>query len=165
MATNVIFSEKLCRSIEHWRQVLRMNAVSCSLVVLNLVATTLGISWVNPSYYMYMMIGLKCSRCEGFLFEAYGKSNISSSIRMMLRDVRIARNEEVDINLCLDEFSRAGLVNSLDNSTKIFLADEADITFVDAPPKGTADVGFDINLSSNDVTIYKLNPLVCRQVK
>jgi hypothetical protein len=31
----------------------------------------------------------------------------------------------------LDEFTRAGLMNSLDKSTKIFLTDEADISLVD----------------------------------
>jgi hypothetical protein len=37
----------------------------------------------------------------------------------------------VNSNLCLDEFSRVGLIQSLDKCTKIFMADEADITFVD----------------------------------
>lgn len=78
------------------------------------------------------MIVLRHCSAKCFSSEAYGKSNISHMIRKVLRDVRSARAEEVDVNLCLDEFSRAGLVNSLGNSTKIFMADEADITFADA---------------------------------
>lgn len=69
---------------------------------------------------------------KGFSLIAYGKSNISGLIRKVLREIRLARGEEMDVNLCLDEFSRAGLINSLGNSTKIFLADEADIAFADA---------------------------------
>ena len=65
-------------------------------------------------------------------FKAYGKSEISNLIRSVMRTVRFARGEDTDVDLCLDEFSRAGLMNSLDKSTKIFMADEADITFVDA---------------------------------
>ncbi|CAF4625480.1 unnamed protein product, partial [Rotaria magnacalcarata] len=34
--------------------------------------------------------------------------------------------------MCLDEFTRAGLMNCLDKSTKIFMSDEADMVFVDA---------------------------------
>ena len=65
-------------------------------------------------------------------FEAYGKSDISNIMRKVLQSVRLARGEDVDINLCLDEFSRAGLINLLDKCTKIFIADEANITFADA---------------------------------
>jgi hypothetical protein len=50
----------------------------------------------------------------------------------VLRSVRLARGDDVDVNLCLDEFTRAGLMNTLDKSTKIFMADEADMTFADA---------------------------------
>jgi hypothetical protein len=35
-------------------------------------------------------------------------------------------------NVCLDEFTRAGLMNCLDKCTKIFMTDEADMAFVDA---------------------------------
>jgi hypothetical protein len=35
-------------------------------------------------------------------------------------------------DLCLDEFTKAGLINALDKCTKIFITDEADMTFVDA---------------------------------
>lgn len=43
---DVMFSEGLVKSVEEWCQVLRMDAVSCSLALINIVATTLEISWV-----------------------------------------------------------------------------------------------------------------------
>lgn len=42
----VMFSEPLKSSVEKWCRVLRMDAVSCSLALINIVATTLGLSWV-----------------------------------------------------------------------------------------------------------------------
>lgn len=66
------------------------------------------------------------------MFLAFGKSEISSLIRSVLRAVQCARGEDDVGDMCLDEFSRAGLAKALNNSTKIFLADEADVSFVDA---------------------------------
>jgi hypothetical protein len=65
-----------------------------------------------------------------FLFLAYGKSDITKLIRSILDSICIAHEHETD--LCLDEFTRAGLINCLDKYTKIFMTDEADMTFVGA---------------------------------
>ncbi|CAF3726671.1 unnamed protein product [Rotaria sp. Silwood1] len=65
-----------------------------------------------------------------FGFSAYGKSNITNLIRNVLHTISTASGE--NMNMCLDEFIRAGLMNCLDKCTKIFMTDEADMAFVDA---------------------------------
>jgi hypothetical protein len=44
----------------------------------------------------------------------------------------VGHGETGDSDTCFDEFSRAGLMNALDKSTKLYISDEADIAFVDA---------------------------------
>ena len=61
---------------------------------------------------------------------AFGKSDITNLIRSVLHS--ICEANEQSMNMCLDEFTRAGLMNCLDKSTKIFMTDEADMAFVDA---------------------------------
>jgi hypothetical protein len=51
-------------------------------------------------------------------------------VRHVLQVVSTANGQNNDF--CVDEFTRAGLMNCLDKSTKIFLTDEADISFVDS---------------------------------
>jgi hypothetical protein len=63
---------------------------------------------------------------------AYGKSDISSLIRRILSAIHRAHGGDGITDLCLDEFSRAGLLSALDRCTKIFMTDEADMTFADA---------------------------------
>lgn len=41
-----MFSGPLTNSVNKWCQVLRMDAVSCSLSLINIVATTLELSWI-----------------------------------------------------------------------------------------------------------------------
>ena len=49
----------------------------------------------------------------------------------MLASIRCVNGDDNTDDMCLDEFSRAGLMNSLNKSTKIFMTDETDITLVD----------------------------------
>ncbi len=63
------------------------------------------------------------------MYLAYGKSDITNLIRQVLHAICIASEQVVD--LCLDEFTRPGLMNCLDKCTKIFITDEADMVFAD----------------------------------
>ena len=64
LGPEVMFSEDLVNSVNEWCQVLRMDAISCSLALINIVATTLEFSWVLRSagddervpLNLYMMI-------------------------------------------------------------------------------------------------------------
>jgi len=51
-------------------------------------------------------------------------------VRYLLSLIDEANNENNDY--WMDEFTRAGLMNSLDKSTKIFISDEADIAFTES---------------------------------
>jgi len=64
-----------------------------------------------------------------YLYLAYGKSDITKLVRHVLHSIAAANGTNGDV--CVDEFTRAGLINSLDRSTKIFITDEADISFAD----------------------------------
>jgi hypothetical protein len=124
-----------------------MNSLSSAIALLNIIATTLQFSSVArssderlnvPLNFYNMIIARSCNMmitpCAKsnayFLFLAYGKSDITKLIRSVLGSICIAHGHYTD--LCLDEFTRAGLINCLDNCTKIFMTDEADMTFVDA---------------------------------
>jgi hypothetical protein len=63
------------------------------------------------------------------IYLAYGKSDKTNLVRHVLQVVDSAIGNMDDT--CLDEFTRAGLMNSLDKSTRIFLTDEADISLMD----------------------------------
>ena len=149
---DVMFSDGLRRTIEAWCPVLRMDATASSIALLNIVATTLEFSSVARSagdrmhvpLNLYSMVLARscmceswyiaiCRACAVFVFHvAYGKSDISSLIRSILSAIRCAHGADGIGDLCLDEFSRAGLLSSLDRCTKIFMADEEDMTFADA---------------------------------
>jgi len=144
---NVIFSEGLATAIEAWEPTLRMEALASVIALINTVATTLDFSYVArssdvrchiPLNIYNIVVARSCmnmlifyadtSFC--FIYLAYGKSDIAKLVRHVLRSIRIANGKADD--LCVDEFTRAGLMNSLDKATKMFLTDEADISFVDA---------------------------------
>jgi hypothetical protein len=42
----VMFSDNVCKSIEAWCPILRMDSVASSLALINIVATSLEFSWV-----------------------------------------------------------------------------------------------------------------------
>lgn len=60
---------------------------------------------------------------------AFGKSDISSVVRNVLNFIRLTSGYEADV--CLDEFTKAGLMDALKKCTKIVITDEADMTFAD----------------------------------
>jgi len=149
LGPDVMFSDDVRKTIDAWCPVLRMDSLSSSIALLNIVATTLEFSSVLRSAgdrvhvplnlysmvlarsCMYLFILSVLLNVRFLFFQAYGKSDISNLIRSVLGSIRCAHGDDVDVDLCLDEFSRAGLMNSLDKCTKIFMTDEADITFAD----------------------------------
>lgn len=50
-------------------------------------------------------------------------------MRHVLNCIRAAIGREADI--CLDEFTKAGLMDALKKCTKVIITDEADMTFAD----------------------------------
>ena len=60
---------------------------------------------------------------------AFGKSEITNVIRGVLDVIRSIREAEEE--QCLDEFTKAGLMDALRKCTKIVITDEADMTFAD----------------------------------
>ncbi|CAF2003360.1 unnamed protein product [Rotaria magnacalcarata] len=83
-------------------------------------------SRINTLYDRYKNYRIAASD----LLNTFGKGNITNLIRNVLHSICVANDQSM--NLRLDEFTRAGLMNCLDKSTKIFMADEADVAFVDA---------------------------------
>jgi hypothetical protein len=160
ISINTMFSEGVVKVIEAWKPTLRMEALSSAIALFNIVATTLEFSSVLrssdgryriPLNLYNIIVARSCMkilvRIENanffFIYLAYGKSDITNLVRNVLRAINIANGQNADF--CMDEFTRAGLMNSLEKSTKIFLTDEADISFVDsglfnAFPKPSAEV-------------------------
>ncbi|CAF3474530.1 unnamed protein product [Rotaria socialis] len=124
-----MFSEGLVKTMEAWQPSLRMDLLSCAIALFNIVATTLEFSPVSrssdgrhhiPLNIYNMVIGRS----------SFGKSDTTNFIRNMLHSMCVANDQSM--NLCLDKFTKVGLMNCLDKSTKIFMTDEADIVFVNA---------------------------------
>ena len=157
---DVMFSDGVSEVVKAWSPVLRMNSVASSLALINVVSVTTGYSWVSrtagdskriPLNLYTIILARSCMFCFVVLLLvndcdviAYGKSEISNLIRCVLQAIRLARGEVGDGDLCVDEFSRAGLLSCLQKCTKLFIADEADVTFADAGlflgfPRLTAD--------------------------
>lgn len=73
---------------------------------------------------------------------AYGKSELTRLLRDMLKTVVLHRpsksrsNNQIaidqQINVALDEMSKAGLMSGLDDCCRVVVCDEADMTFADA---------------------------------
>ncbi|CAF4146235.1 unnamed protein product [Rotaria magnacalcarata] len=106
-----------------------MDSLSCAIALFNIVATTLEFSSVSRSSDGRHHISLNIYNMV-IARSSFGKGNITNLIRNVLHSICGANDQSM--NLRLDEFTRAGLMNCLDKSTKIFMADEADVAFVDA---------------------------------
>ncbi|CAF1574358.1 unnamed protein product, partial [Rotaria sordida] len=119
-----------------------MDSLSSAIALVNVIATTLDFSSVSRSSDGHCQIPLNLYNIV-LARSSYGKSDITKLIRQVLRAVCDANGQDFD--LCLDEFTRAGLMNCLERCTKIFMTDEADMSFVDAGlfngfPKPSAEV-------------------------
>jgi hypothetical protein len=65
-----------------------------------------------------------------FIYLAYDKSDIMNLIRHVLQTICAVNGQNVD--MYLDEFTKARLMKCFDKCTKTFVTDEADTSFVDA---------------------------------
>ena len=149
---DVMFSDGLRKTIEACCSVLHMNATASSIALLNIVATTLEFSSVSrsagdrvhvPLNLYSMVLAPSCmydswytrtdhTRVVFVSCSIWQERHIQLNSKHRLSAIRCAHGGDGITDLCLDEFSRAGLLSALDRCTKIFMTDEADMTFADA---------------------------------
>ena len=143
--TQAMFSAGVVGMLDEWQSYMRMDALCIAIALLNIVATTLEYSFVQRSadnrhrfpLNLYNIIVARSCMLERLhldsswicLLVAYGKSDVSSLVRNVLSFIRSASGAAEDV--CLDEFTKAGLMDALRKCTKVVITDEADMTFAD----------------------------------
>ncbi|CAF2152249.1 unnamed protein product [Rotaria magnacalcarata] len=137
----VMLSEPVESYIKELADIHSIHSDSFAIVLLNFVAVTLEFSFVLRANSVNNKIPTNLFNIV-VARSSFGKSDLTRILRDMLNTVVFNRptkfrsknqiNLGSEVNPCLDEMSKAGLMSSLDECCRLLICDEADMTFADA---------------------------------